>query len=246
MVIPAIGPNVLDERKQGARDLQQRPAGIAILDVGRVRFDKYRPSVGIDQRMALAALDLLSGIIAARPAGFGGLDALAVDDGGGGGGVTADPLAVGDDDGVLDAFERTAIPPSRKSAIDRASGRKVERQESDAAAQHVEKGVDDLAHRPGTRASRACHRWQKRLDHEPLLIGQVCLVARRAAPILFAGGRGPHGNLQAGSANSLESHALRPLNHFRNSFSAIQTLAPLRHSLTRQPSGGRALPYRIS
>ena len=75
--------------------MEQRPASIAILDVCRVRFDEQCAPIGVDHRMALAAVDLLVSVIAPRAAGF---VALAVDDGGGWAGVTADPLAIGNDD----------------------------------------------------------------------------------------------------------------------------------------------------
>ena len=81
MVVASIGPDVLDKGEQGARDLEERSASVTILNVGGMRFDEKWPSVGIDQRVALASVDLFAGIIAARAAGFGGLNALAVDDG---------------------------------------------------------------------------------------------------------------------------------------------------------------------
>jgi len=77
MIVSAIGPDVPNEGEEGARHLQQRAAGIAVLDAGWMGFDKQRPPIRVDQGVALAAFDLLAGIIATRPASFGGLDALA-------------------------------------------------------------------------------------------------------------------------------------------------------------------------
>lgn len=45
MIVFAIDPYVLDERKQRARNLEERSCAIAILNVGRMRFDKERPPV---------------------------------------------------------------------------------------------------------------------------------------------------------------------------------------------------------
>ena len=47
MIVSAIGPYELDERKQGTRHPKQRPGAASILNVGRTRFDKERarPSV---------------------------------------------------------------------------------------------------------------------------------------------------------------------------------------------------------
>jgi len=81
MVVATIGPDLLDEREQAARDLQHCAAAFTILYIGGVGFNQQRPAIGIDQSMAFATLDLLARIIAARAAALGGFDALAVDDG---------------------------------------------------------------------------------------------------------------------------------------------------------------------
>ena len=74
--------------------MQKRSAAVAILDAGRMRLEHEAAPVRVDQRMALAAVDLLAGVIAARPAGLGRLDALAVDDRAGGTGLAPDPFAI--------------------------------------------------------------------------------------------------------------------------------------------------------
>jgi len=56
-----------------------RAGGITVLDIGRVRLKAQTAPVGIEQGMALAAFDLLAGIIAPWPAAFSGFDAMAVD-----------------------------------------------------------------------------------------------------------------------------------------------------------------------
>jgi hypothetical protein len=57
-----------------------------------MRFEHEATPVGVDQRVALAPVDLLARIVTAWPACLGGLDALAVDDRGRGAGVATDPL----------------------------------------------------------------------------------------------------------------------------------------------------------
>ena len=71
--IPAVGEDPLDEREDAARSPQQRSATVAILDACRMRFEDEATSVRVDERMALASVDLLSGIVTAWPAGLGGL-----------------------------------------------------------------------------------------------------------------------------------------------------------------------------
>ena len=78
--IPAVGENPLDEREDVPRDSHKRSATIAILDARRVRFEHEATPVRIDERVALAPVELFSGIVTARAAGLSGLDALAVDD----------------------------------------------------------------------------------------------------------------------------------------------------------------------
>lgn len=73
MIVAAIGPYLSDKGKQGARGLKQWAATVSVLNVGRMRLDQQRAPIGIDECMAFASLDLLSRIIAARAAGFGGL-----------------------------------------------------------------------------------------------------------------------------------------------------------------------------
>jgi hypothetical protein len=85
--VPAVSEDTLDERKDTPRGSQQRAAAVAILDARRMGFEHEAAAVGIDQRVALAPVDLLAGIVTARAAGLGGLDALAVDDRGRGAAV---------------------------------------------------------------------------------------------------------------------------------------------------------------
>src|SRR5277367_373050 len=88
--ISAVGEDPLDEREDASRDSQKRSATIAILDARRMRFEHEATPVRVDERMALASVDLLSSIVAAWPASLGDLDALAVDDRGRGAGVAPD------------------------------------------------------------------------------------------------------------------------------------------------------------
>ena len=100
----------------------------------------------------LRPFDLLAGIVAADTAALGRLDALAVDHRRGRAGLAPDPLAIAHDQVVVDRLPRAVVAQPGEPAIHRAPRREAVRHEPprDAAAQHVEDRVDDLAHRPRT------------------------------------------------------------------------------------------------
>ena len=152
--------------------------------------------------MTLAPIDLLAGIIPARPAGFGRLHALAVDHACRRTGLPPDPLSIGHHQSVVDPFEAALVPERGEPAIDRLPGRQVRRHQPPGAAcpHHVEDAVDDLAHRPGSGPPRRTRTRQKRLNDPPLLVGQIALVTSRLPAMLLSGGRGPHVESRSGVA----------------------------------------------
>jgi hypothetical protein len=97
--------------------------------------------------MPLAALDLLSRIVAARAASLCGFYALTVDDGSAWAGFTPDTLAVEHDQTMVDRLPNTSVSPCRKPAIDGLPGWKTKRQHPprDAAPKDIKHGVDHLA-----------------------------------------------------------------------------------------------------
>jgi len=92
--IPAVSEEPPDEREAAAGSPQKRRSAVAILDVRRMRFEHEATPLGVDDRMSLASVDLLSSIVTARATGLGDLDALAVDDRGRGAGGAPGPFAV--------------------------------------------------------------------------------------------------------------------------------------------------------
>jgi len=116
-------------------------------------FNNERPAIGINQRMTLAALDLLAGIVPARPAAFGGFNALTVDNRSRRAGLATDPLTVCDDQSVIDLREKALVTPTGKPAVHRTPWRKVARQQApgNPTTQQIKDRVDDLAQWPSTR-----------------------------------------------------------------------------------------------
>jgi hypothetical protein len=88
-----------------------------------MRFEHEAAPVGVDQRMALAPLDLLAGVVAPWPAGLGRLDTLAIDDRAARTGFASGPLAIGHDQRVIDLLEAAIVAERGEPAIDRPPGR---------------------------------------------------------------------------------------------------------------------------
>jgi hypothetical protein len=63
--VSAVGEDLLDEREDAPRDSQKRSAAVAVLDARRVWFEHEATPVGVDERMALASVDLLTRIVTA-------------------------------------------------------------------------------------------------------------------------------------------------------------------------------------
>src|SRR5260370_10931237 len=161
-----------------------------------MRFEHEATPIGVDERMALASIDLLTSVIAARSASLRRFDALAIDDRARGIGFAANSFTIENDQGMIDLLEATFVAELRKPAIDRVPRRQIAGQQAPRTARshHIENAVDDLAHRPCARPSRAIRRRKVGSDHGPFLIGQIALVSVRSADMLFSRGWGPHGN----------------------------------------------------
>jgi hypothetical protein len=80
--IATVGEGMPDRGEAIERCAPQRWSAITVLYGGLVHRQDQASPVGIDRNMSLAALDLLAGVVTARAASFGGLDALAVNNDG--------------------------------------------------------------------------------------------------------------------------------------------------------------------
>src|ERR687897_3193341 len=99
---------------------------------------------------------------------------------------------------MMNAAERAVPFPQVEILPDRAPGRQVLRKSLPRAAgpQHIEDGVEHLADVHGPRSSTALGRADQRLDHRPLHLRQVALVAQpapiRCPPMLRLPQGAPH------------------------------------------------------
>lgn len=66
VVVAAIGEDASHEGIGRARGAKERAAAVTILNARRMRFEDERASVRIHQGVALAPIDLLAGVVAAR------------------------------------------------------------------------------------------------------------------------------------------------------------------------------------
>lgn len=146
-LIAAIGEDQAEPGEAPAQPAADQRQPIAILDVGGVDDDHQQQAQGVDQNVALAAVDLLAGVIAFGPAGFGGPHALAVDDASGRRGLPAGLLARRHDQLGVQDLPGSILPPAPEIAEHRALGRQLLGQEvpGAAGAQQIEDGVQDLA-----------------------------------------------------------------------------------------------------
>ncbi len=102
-----------------------------------MRFEHEAAAVGVDERMALASVDLLSSIVTAWPAGLGGLDALGVDNRVRGAGVTPDQFAICHHERVVYPLEAPVVAPSGEPAVERPPRRQVGRYQSPRAPARI-------------------------------------------------------------------------------------------------------------
>src|SRR4051794_41197386 len=173
-----------------------------------------QPPVRVHQGMALAPLHLLACIVAARTAGLGRLDALAVDHRRRWAGASADPLAILHDQVVVDPLPGAVVAEPGEPAIHRQEWREpVWQHVPGAPGPHDEEDrLDDAPHRPLALASARARWRQQRFKDHPFGVRQVASIAQRCTAMLPAAGRGPHAVSRQASNTRLESHLARPAN----------------------------------
>jgi len=79
-LIVGIGPDERDPGKQEVEIGKQKHAARLVVEIGWMNLGLEDGALRIDKDLPLATGDLLAAIVAARPAGFGGLHRLTVDD----------------------------------------------------------------------------------------------------------------------------------------------------------------------
>ena len=142
----------------------------------------------VDQQMALAPVDLLSGIIAARPGRLRRLHRLAVDDPGRRARLAPFRFARSHHQRVVDARPRSIVAPAIEIVLHRRERRELLGQHPPptTALGDVEDCIHHMAHRGFPRAAAPMRRRQVRRDHRPFLIRRVACITPPIPPILRA------------------------------------------------------------
>src|SRR3546814_7489574 len=121
-LVGAVGIGARDEGMPLVRLLEQGHRAIAVLHIGRMdQYDKGA-TIGIDHCMAFASHGLLDCVVTTRSACFGGLNALAVDDGRGWCWFSPCPDAIDPNEMMIEAF---AYPIVAQGAEPRSEERVV-------------------------------------------------------------------------------------------------------------------------
>src|SRR5262249_3181098 len=157
-------------------------------------FSTDQQTQRVGDNLALAAFDLLAGIIAARTAALGGLDRLAVDDPRRRAGFAAGRFAGLQQQRKIGLFQNPAVTPRIKVVLHRRERRKLPRQLTPLAARpgDVEERVNYRPQLDFPRSPQRSLPRQLRLDHRPLPVGHVACVPLLLALILRPSDFGSH------------------------------------------------------
>jgi len=151
-------------------------------------------AIGVGQDVALASLDPLPRVIAARPAASRGLHTLAVDRSGAGRSLAAYSFPPNQQQGMIEREPQAVVAPQIEPAPHRREGRKARRQHPprQPAAQQIQ---NRLNHAPERPLARTPHRrgWRKEgLQHRLFGIGQIAWQSQFCRGILPPSGIGSH------------------------------------------------------
>ena len=157
-----------------------------VLNIGGMNVNGQQEAIGVGDDVALAAIDTLAGVEAARPAGLRRRSALAVDDGGRRLGLASEFAPRLPDQSADDPVPAAGVAPSIEIALDRRVRRELAWQSAPLAAgrQNVQNRLDNLAQIDFPRPSQSAPRRQPPGDQRPLRIGHVACIAQSVALIL--------------------------------------------------------------
>lgn len=165
-------------------------------------FDPDHQAQRVGDDVALAALDLLAGIIPTNPAAFGGLHALAIDDTGSRAGFPAFHVSGVHHQMMIEAGQQTTVAPVIEIALHRRDRREVSGQHPPLAAGrcYIQDRVRYRTQAGGARPPRQPRLRQERLDQALFPVCQIACIAAMPPLIITPSGLGPsHLDLRSSS-----------------------------------------------
>ena len=115
--IAAVGEDMPQPRIERTDRSQRKGAAVAVLDISGVHDKPDQMAKRISNDMALASLDLLARVKAARTAAFRGLDGLAIDHAGGRTRLPPGALSRRHDEGMIDRRQGPVAGPFIEIAL---------------------------------------------------------------------------------------------------------------------------------
>lgn len=192
---------------------------VAVLNVGgmHMQSDQMARSVGDD--VALAPIDLLAGVVAARAAAIRGFHRLTVDHAGRRTGLAARPFTREHHQRLVDLEPSAVLGPGIEVTPHRRDRRKIlgQRALRIAAGRQIQDRVDHFA--------QICRSWpakppsfgKKRLRERPFAIGHVACVAKPISSILRTGDLSlSHRKLHRIVADRWNNNILKLFNFFKS------------------------------
>lgn len=158
--VTAIGEDVAQPGEEIADRRQHADRAVAMLDVGAVHLGADQEPVGVGDDVALAPVDLLAGVVPARPAALGSFDRLAVDDPAREARFSARPFAGLLEQDEIDPFPQPIGLPRIEVALHRRAVGKIVRQQAPRAgrSRDVKQALDNFPADPLCEAAPAALR----------------------------------------------------------------------------------------
>jgi hypothetical protein len=164
------------QARQLAMQRRPQPLGaVPIGNIGGVHQRTHDQTLGIDQQVALAAIDFLAAVITPRTAHHSGFDRLAIEDGRRWLGIAPQLHADGGVQGSMEPLPEALHTPQAKVVIRRFPRRQIMGQQSPGAAtaQDIENSIQDFPHRVTPRPAPLLGSRQVRCEQLPCSIRHI-------------------------------------------------------------------------
>jgi hypothetical protein len=181
--VAAVGPDMFDASASllAEEGRQQLSGSVPVLNVGRQDHHPEQQTQGIDQDVSFAPVDFLARIVTPLVAGFGALDALAVDDSGAGVRLAPFDQAEMFSQMGVNLLPQAIALPDAEVVIDRAPRSEVLGQVAPLATgfDQVENGVEQLSQRMLAASALFAGFGEAEVDELPFVVSKIRCVSHR-------------------------------------------------------------------